>query len=278
MVTTVAKPSGQTFIPREHGATAMLLTPFFAAAILLRRFYWTEFVALIAVACAFAIKDPLVVMGRQRFVWKQEREETSVARRSALIEFLALASSGLVLILVRDWRPFLPLFLGAATFTALAVTLNVKNRQRSEWFQTASAVALTATSLMACLAAENMIPKWCWFLWMLSAMQAAAGIFVVHARLDARIAARKGQAPPSGNRRAAFACQIVLIAAAVYFAWTDHLLITAALIVAAAGYLFDLMRQRSPASLQLPLKDVGRQALGLSIVYTLLIIAGLWNL
>src|SRR5215472_802932 len=278
MVTTAAKSSGQTLIPREHGATAMLLTPFFAAAILLRRVYWTELVALVAVTCAFAIKDPLVVMGRQRFVWKQEHEETSVARRSALIEFLVLAASGLVLILARDWRSFLPLFLGAATFTALAVTLNVQNRQRSEWFQTASAVALTATSLMACLAAENVIPKWCWFLWMLSAMQAAAGIFVVHARLDARVAARKGQARPSGNRRAAFVCQGVLIATAVYFGSTDRLLISAALIAAAAGYLYDLMRQQRSSSLQLPLKDVGLQALGLSIVYTLLIIAGLWNL
>jgi hypothetical protein len=274
---TVAKSSGQTFIPREHGATAMLLTPFFAAAILLRRVHWSEFVALVAVACAFAIKDPLVVMGRQRFVWTQDRDETRGARKSALIEFLVLTASGLILVLVRDWRALLPLFFGAATFTALAVTVNVRNRQRSEWFQTASAVVLTATSLIACLAVENAIPNWCWLLWMLSAMQAAAGIFVVHARLDARIAARKGEAPPVSNRRAAFVCQGVLIAAAVYFAWTGRLLITVALIVAATGYLFDLMRQKRPSSLQLPLKSVGRQALGLSIAYTLLIIAGLWG-
>lgn len=278
MVNAMSNSSQAAFIPREHGATAMLLTPFFAAAILLRHVYWTEFVALLAVACAFAIKDPLVVIGRQRFVWTQPHAETNGARRSAFLEFLVLAASGLILLFARDWRPFLPLFLGAAAFTGLAVMLNVKNRQRSEWFQTASAAALTATSVMACLAAKGSVPDWCWLLWLLCAMQAAAGIFVVHARLDARIAARKGQAPPSGNRRAAFVCQGVLIAGAAYFALAGRPLITAALLVATTGYVFDLARQRSESSLQLPLKRVGLQALGLSIIYTLIVVAGLWSL
>jgi len=146
-----AKGTGTNFIPREHGATAMLLTPFFAAAILLRQVYWPELVALLAIACAFAIKDPLVVIARQRFVWKQEHAETKLAKESAVVESLLLVACGIALVLARDWRPFMPLFLGAGAFTVLAVTLNVRNRQRSEWFQVASAVALSATSLTACL-------------------------------------------------------------------------------------------------------------------------------
>lgn len=272
----MTKDSAQVFIPREHGATAMLLTPFFAAAILLRRLYWPELVALIAIACAFAIKDPLVVMARQRFIWKQEHPESRPARKSVIIEFLLLAASGLVLILVRDWRPFVPLFLGAGAFTVLAVALNVKNRQRSEWFQVASAVALSSTSLAACLAAEGAIPRWCWLLWILCALQAAAGIFVVHARLDARIAARKGKNPPAENRRAAYLSQAMLIAAALCFAAAGRLWISAALGIAAIAYLADLGRQRHASSLQMPLKQVGLQALGLSITYALAVIVGLW--
>lgn len=272
----MAKDSG-AFLPREHGATAMLLTPFFAAAILLRRLYWPELVALLAIACAFAIKDPLVVMARQRFVWKQEHPETKAAKKSVLIELVFLAACGLVLILVRDWRRFLPLFLGAGAFTVLAVTLNVQNRQRSEWFQVTSAVALSATSLAACLAAEGAIPSWCWLLWMLCALQAAAGIFVVHARLDARIAARKGQPPPVENRRAAFLCQAVLIAAAVVFGITGRPWISATLLIAGIAYLADLRRQKSASSLQMPLKKVGLQALGLSITYALVLVVGLWQ-
>src|SRR5215472_17037465 len=92
--------TGTIFIPREHGAIAMLLTPFFAAAILLRRVYWPELVALLAVACAFAIKDPLVVVARQRFVWKQEHPETKSAKRWAMVQSLILVACGITLMLV----------------------------------------------------------------------------------------------------------------------------------------------------------------------------------
>lgn len=272
----MSKDAGPSFVPREHGATAMLLTPFFAAAILLRRVYWPEAVALVAIGCAFAIKDPLVVLARQRFLWKQEHPETGPAKKSVLIEMLVLAAAGLVLVTVRDWRPFVPLFLGAGAFTALAVALNVRNRQRSVWFQVSSAVALSSTALAACLAAQGTIPGWCWMLWMLCALQAASGIFVVHARLDARIAARKGLNPPFENRRAAFFCQAILIAASVAFVLAGRWWIGAALGLAALGYLADLRRQRKVSSLQMPLKKVGLQALGLSIGYALIVLAGLW--
>ena len=268
--------SGRAFVPREHGATAMLLAPFFAAAILLRQVNWQELVALLAILCAFAIKDPLVVLARQRWVWKQEHPETKPALRSAAIEFAVLAACGVALLGTRDWRPFLALFLGAAAFTVLAVMVNVRNRQRSEWFQVASAAALTSTSLAACLSAQGRIAGWCWLLWLLTALQATAGIFVVHARLDARVAARKGQASNSDSRRAAFVCQIILLGAAAVFAYLWRPWIAAALLILAAGYSWELQRQKNPASLQMSLKRVGQQALALSIAYTLMIVAGLW--
>lgn len=256
----------------------MLLTPFFAAAILLRRLYWPELVALVSIACAFAIKDPLVVIARQRFVWKQKHPETRAAQRSAIFQSLLLMASGLVLMLVRDWRPFVPLFIGAAAFTALAVALTVRNKQRLEWFQVASAVALSSTSLAACLSAIGSIPEWCWLLWLLCVMQAATGIFVVHARLDARIATRKGQRVPSHNRRAAFVCQFVLVLAGVVFALASRFWIATALLIAATGYWAELRRQKKPQSLQMPLKRVGLEALSLSTAYALLLVIGLWGL
>lgn len=269
--------SATSFVPREHGATAMLLTPFFAAAILIKRLYWPELVALMAVACAFAVKDPLAALARQRLVWKQLHPETRLAAQAALAETALLAVCGTVLLAVRDWRPFIPLFAAAGAFTVLAVALTVRNRQRSEWFQAASAVALTSTSLAACLSAQGSIPGWGWKLWLLCALQAAAGIFVVHARLDARIAARKSQLAPPGNRRAALLCQIVLVSAAGWFALQRNFWIAAALILAALAYLFDLQRQKRPELLQAPLKHVGLQALALSLAYALMIVAGLWD-
>jgi hypothetical protein len=239
--------------------------------------YWPEFVALVAICCAFAIKDPLVVIARQRFVWTQTHVETKAAMRSALLQSLLLVACGITLLILGDWPPLVLLFLGSAAFTVLAVTLNVRNRQRSEWFQMASAAALSSTCLVTCLSATNVIPDWCWLLWFLCALQAVAGIFVIHARLDARVAARKGQVANSHNRRAALICQLVLMLAGLIFAFVARPWITAALFIAATCYLAELRRQENPQSLQTPLKRIGIEALGLSTGYALVIIIGLWR-
>src|SRR4051812_12641188 len=106
-MTTAPAQSGkdirQFLIPREHGATAMLLTPFCAAAILLRQFYWQELVALTAIAASLAIKDSLVVIARQRFVWKQPHAETGNAKRAATLLGTILLACAAALALVRGW-------------------------------------------------------------------------------------------------------------------------------------------------------------------------------
>ena len=279
MATATLKPTAKAaraFVPREHGATAMLLTPFFSAAILLRHFYWPEIAVLVAMLCAYAIKDPLVIVARQRWVWKQPHPETEPGKRSIAMSVILMAACGVALINTANWLAYVPLAAGAGAFTVLAVMINVRNRQRSEWFQVASAVALTSTSIAAALSAQAGVPTWCWMLWCLSALQATAGIFIVHARLDARVAARKGVSGDSGSRRAAFGCQIALVIAAAVFAYFGRLWIAAALLLAAAGYLMDLRRQKNPASLQMSLKRVGQQALALSIAYSLMVVIGLW--
>lgn len=255
----------------------MLLTPFVAAAILLRRFYWPELVALAAIAGAFAIKDPLVIIARQYVVWKQEHPETRGAKREAVLLGALLFGCGTMLLVLAgnslQWTPFI---LGAGAFTMLTVFVNVRNLQRSEWFQVASATALSATCLVTCLSAIGRIPQWCWLLWILSTLQATAGIFVVHARLDARIAARGTTVAPRHSRRAAFIAQAVLIIAAVIFVALGRFWVAAALILSVGCHLAELQRQRDPAELQTPLKTVGLRALMQSTAYTLVIIVGLW--
>lgn len=263
-----------TFFPREHGATAMLLSPFGCAAILVRRMRWREAVALVAIVCAFAAKDPLVALVRQRLVWKQEHPETRTAKRWLALELLALAAGGVVLGLTGPWRPLALLGLAAAGFALMAVWVNVRNRQRSEWFHVASAAALSSTSLVACLAALGEVPRWGWLLWLLCVLQAAAGIFVVHARLDARSTARTGESGDTASRRAAQVSVAALALAAIAFGPRPW--IAAALLTAAGGYWWELRRQRDVRGVQMPLKRVGQQMLALSIVYGVLIVVGLW--
>jgi hypothetical protein len=111
------------------------------------------------------------------------------------------------------------------------------------------------------------------------ALQATAGILVVHARLDARIALR--QAVPVPERSAGFrrAAQISLIALACVAATTavlGHGWMAIALLTPVIGYGYDLSGQRNAENLQLSLKKVGQRALALSSLFAVLLIVGFW--
>lgn len=266
----------KTYLPREHGATAMLLTPIAAVAILARSWHWSELAVLTAAFAAISAKDPAVLLVRQRFVWKKSSPEAPVALQWLLGWSVLLIASALVLIATWPLKAFLAMGAGIAAFACLAVIVNLKNRQRSTIFQIASAAALTSTSLATCLSALGSIPGWCWEFWALIAMQASTGILVVHARLDARIALRKASAGSLQFRHAAQAAIGILLCAALASGVLKHAWIALALALAAASYAYDLKRQLNPTSLQMPLKTVGQQALLLSTIYSALLIAGLW--
>ncbi len=263
------------FLPREHGATAMLFTPIFCAAILARGWHWAELATFTAAFAALAAKDPLVVLARQRFVWKQPHPETAIAARWFAGWTALLAVSGLVLLAVWPFKAIVALGLGVAVFSALAIVVNVRNRQRSTLFQIASAVALTSSSLATSLSATGTIKPWCWWLWFLLALQASAGILVVHARLDARIALRSAARGSQEFRRAAQITVLALALTAILVGVLGHGWIALALLIAAAGYAYDLYRQRDSAALQMPLTTVGQRALALSSVFAVLLIVGL---
>ena len=271
-----AQQRTKLYLPREHGATAMLLTPIVAVGLLARTWHWSELAVLAAAFAAMSAKDPAVLLMRQRFVWKKPSPEASAAARWLIGWSAVLVASVAVLFATCPLRAFLAVGAGVAAFGCLAIFVNLKNRQRSTLFQIASAAALTSTSVATCLAAAGSVARWCWWFWALSALQATAGILVVHARLDARIALRKATAASPQFRRAAQVALTVLLSAAIAAAVLRHIPIALALALAAAGYAWDLKRQKNPASLQMPLKTVGQQALLLSSLYAALLIAGLW--
>jgi ABC-type multidrug transport system fused ATPase/permease subunit len=264
------------FLPREHGATAMLFTPMVCAAILARTWNWTEIAAFTAAFAALAAKDPMVILARQRLVWKQPHPETPTAALWFAAWMLVLALSGVVLLMSWPLKATLALGAGVGAFSILAVLVNVKNRQRSTLFQIASAIALTSSSLATSLSATGTIQTWCWWLWLFLALQAAAGILVVHARLDARIALRNAAKATQDFRRKALLAVFVLAAAGATAGALRHSFIAAALLVAVAGYGYDLYKQHNSDDLQRPLTSVGQRALALSSVFSILLIVGLW--
>jgi len=59
----------------------MLLAPVVCVAILAHEWRWRELATLTAAFAALAAKDPMVVLARQRFVWKQRHKESAAAAR-----------------------------------------------------------------------------------------------------------------------------------------------------------------------------------------------------
>ncbi len=254
----------------------MLLTPVFSVAILARTWRWSELAVLTAAFAAISAKDPAVLLVRQRFVWKQRNPGSSAAASWLFGWSVILIASVLILLATWPLKAFLALGAGIAAFGCVTILVHLKNRQRSILFQMASAAALTSTSLATCISAIGTIAPWCWWFWALIAMQASAGILVVHARLDARIALRKAAPASQPFRHAALGALASLLCASVTAIIFKRAGIALALAFALVGYAYDLIRQKDSASLQMPLTTVGQQALILSTPYSALLIAGLW--
>ena len=266
-----------TPFPREHGAWAMLLQPFLGALIVLHRLAWPVAPALAAVILVFMVRDPLIVLARQKWVWRGERAETTVARRYLWIELPLLAAAGALLLLVIPVKALAALGAGAAALTLLAVHMTVKNRQRSLWLQALSAAGLSSSALAACLAVTGSIPDWAWWFWGLHSAHFLASILAVHVRLDARIAARKSAQMERGERRNAAIVEVVVALAGATLIAQGKPSYGAAALLSAGFHFYDLFTLHTPRALALPMTSVGVRALAVSIAFTLLAVAGAWQ-
>ena len=267
------------YFPREHGATAMVLTPIVCVWALAwlhgRAFRWPELALPVAAFSALAAKDPAVLVLRARFLWRRPHPDLPAATRWAAAWGLLFLACTAAVLAVWPLAAVAAMSLALGAYAALAVFVNVRNLQRSVLFQLASGAALTSSALATSLTATGSIPVWCWTFWLLSVAQAFAGILVVHARLDARLALRSTAPPDLAFRRAALVTVALLACAALAAALLRHGWVAAALACAAVGYAWDLRAQTRAEALQLPLKTVGLRSLALSVAYSLLLILGL---
>jgi hypothetical protein len=258
-------------LPREHGAWGLLLQPFVCAAILARRWQWTLLAAAGLALVGFIIREPLVVLARQKWVWREKKPETEAAWRCLAWQIPAALSLWTLL----AWRvPAAPLawLSGAAlAVTAIAVWMTVKNRQRSVSLQVASSIGLGATAPLAALAATGGIPAWAWWLWGLLSVHGACSILVVRARLEARAGAGLTM-----WRRAAGA---LAAAGATALAMTmmGKAGAGAALGFSAAVGFWELAKMRRTEGLTEPLKRVGWRTLGASLTQGAIAVAALYS-
>jgi hypothetical protein len=247
--------------------------PFLAAAILAGRWDWRLIPALGFVLLGFVLREPCLVLARQSFVWRHRHPSTIVARRwmAAELALLALCATFLVPRIPASW---LAGFSAAgAAFTAAAVWMTLRNRQRNRWFQAASAVAMGSTAPFAALCATGRLSSWVWLLWAQLALHAVASILIVHARLESRAAGRSVAAAPTPP-----AWDLALLPlAGLGFAWF-HPALAVPPIVSAAALALELRLMASPAGLREPLTRVGIRTLLVSLTHMAVTIAALWPL
>lgn len=246
----------------------MLLQPFAAAAVLAREFNWLSAAALATAVAAFAAREPLLVLARQRWVWRERRKESADAARYLAWEAALLAACGAALWMNLPRGPLALMGGVAAAMTGVAVWAGTANRQRSIALQVASAAALALTAPLAALAGTGAAPGWAWVLWALMSLHGASAVFVVHARLAAR--AGRGAEP----MRRAWMAQWAQAPAAAWLWAQGGAWVPVAFSMAANG--IELLRLKNARNLQEPLRRVGWRTLAASVAHGALCVAALW--
>lgn len=254
----------------------MLLLPFVSALVLARRLDWEILPATVAVLVVFLVREPLVVLWRQVAVWKDRRPETAAAWRSLACYAPAIAvATGLLF-----WRlpagPLVALGLMAGALLLVSTYLVVHNRRRSVALQVSSAAGLSASAVLAWLAVRPQVEEAILWLWGLQFAHSTAALFAVHARLEARIAARASRELDQARRRAVVA-QALLLAVAALFGALGNWGLAGALALSGGLHSADLWRLRSPRFAEIPLQRVGLRELALSTVVSAMLLVGLWG-
>ncbi len=257
-------------LPREHGAWGLLLQPFVFSAILARRGEWLLVAALGLALTGFVMREPLIVLARQRWVWRQRRPESGAAWRHLAWEAPLAAAMWGALAWKVPLAPLAALTAVALGLTGLAAGMTAGNRQRSITLQVVSSVGLCSTALLAALAAEGSLRAWAWQLWVLLSAHAVSAILVVRARLEARAGAG------TQFRKKALWFQWLVVAAGLTLALGRFWLAAACVLFSGLTGGWELRRLGKPAVLAEPLKRVGWRTLGVSVAQGALAVAALW--
>lgn len=269
--------AGRIPVPREHGAWGLLLQPFLAAILLARNGHWLLLPALALILLCFIIREPLLVLARQRWVWRKPKGQSAVARRWIFIELAGVGLSFLILT-AHVPIPYLVVLAGVVVLlTLVAVWCSVRNLQRSVLFQTVIAAGLGSTALLAALVVTGELPAWAWLLWLVLSLHSSATILVVHARLRARAALRlHADAKAHGIVYAAQGIQVV--AGIAVLAVTSAATYAIPLLFSASVNTIELLRLSTGRGLTESLTSVGYRTLAISLIHTGFTVAALWTL
>jgi hypothetical protein len=253
----------------------MLGFPFFSGMLLARNADWDLVPAAVAVLAVFLIREPILVLSRQRFVWTDLQPRTLTAQRALLVVCPALVISTLWLSQVLPLGWFAALGAVAAILLAIDIHAVARKRGRSVGYQVAGAAGLAGSAAVAYLAGGREPDLNLALLWAVHTIHGTASVLVVHAGIEAR-----KMKPHTGGHRAkkqaAIVWHVVHAVVAAVFALAGRPGLTLALLVPWFVHILDLLRLDRPSFLRIPLRGVGLRELALSTGFTVLVLAALW--
>ena len=180
----VRKGYRRFFIPKEHGAWAMLYLPFVTSVCVAAR--WNAGVLPLFLAITFGYFSRLPFTEWLRSKYKN---------RHALRFFIGYASIGILayftLLFIYKLRWFLPFLAIVGSFWALYTYQTLKGKHRSVMGEIVGVLGLTFTALMAHYVAIGSLTKMGWLLWLLNALFFSSSIFYVKLRVEAYARKRK---------------------------------------------------------------------------------------
>lgn len=268
--------ASRLMIPREHGAWGLISLPFLAGAVVAGGWAnWPTLAALLAVFSVFLLRAPLLVLWRA--AEKHNRTEMENARFSLGVYGSLAAGAGFYLLAHLPVAPLLLLGGGTALLTLAVLYLSVHNYQRHPVLQIASVIGLTASSLLAYMAARGQLEEIAFWIWALSAAHGSASVLVVRARLESIIAARNSTPAASQrpHRRNALLAQagILLLVAALAVSGQPWLILPFLPPLVLHGWELGHLGFRRGQ--RISLRRVGYMQLGASVAFCLLLIAAL---
>ena len=283
-----AIPAGRRLLlPREHGAWGLVSLPFLAGMLVAGDWATLRMLAAaLAVFSIFLLRVPLLALWRLRVAASKygpdalgaaangsRQQEQESMRLSLLIYGLGALASGSYLLLSLPLAPLLLLGSGAALLLPILLYFTVRNYQRHPALQIAGVLGLTSSSLLAYLAGRGSWDEPAVWIWLLSAAHGSASVLVVHARLEAILAARKPGPAPTTDRRNAVLGQVGLgvLLAVVIAAGRPWLLVP--LLPPMILHCWELWQLRGQGVPRVSLRRVGWTQLTASVAFCLLLVA-----
>lgn len=166
-------------VPKEHGAWAMLYTPFVLGAAAARQVPWTLLLLLAAATLLFIARESMALWLR---AGRQHKEPGPLGRQMVL-QLLLGAGCGAALVALERRFELLPLAAFAALLFAVQFVQLRRREQRSMTAEILAIVGLTSTAPAAFCVAHGGFGAAALWLWLLSALYFASSVFYVKLRV-----------------------------------------------------------------------------------------------